>query len=86
MRNADGLDRQLVALELDDLAGVLGHRPGDLRDGDRELNALVVEEDLDREAELVAYFWRRTVREEELLRGALGAGEGAVLIPIEHLR
>ncbi len=86
MRNADGLDRQLVALELDDLAGVLGHRPGDLRDGDRELNALVAEEDLDREAELVAYFWRRTVREEELLRGALGAGEGAVLIPIEQLR
>lgn len=86
LRNADQLDRQLVDLELDDMASVLGSRPASLAEGDRALNAVVAEEEEDREADLVAYLWRRTIREEALLRGALGAGETAVLVPVEQLR
>ncbi|MGP0032847.1 MAG: phosphotransferase family protein [Acidimicrobiales bacterium] len=86
VRNADALDGSLVELELDDLATVLGRRPVDLPEGDRLLNALVDREDPDRDEDLIAYLWRRTVREEFLLRGALGAGEHAVLLPLDQLR
>jgi aminoglycoside phosphotransferase (APT) family kinase protein len=86
VRNADALDGRLVELELDDMAAVLGRRPVNLVEGDRLLNALVDREDPDRDTHLIAYLWRRTIREEFLLRGALGAGEEAVLRPLEQLR
>ncbi|MGO9854199.1 MAG: phosphotransferase family protein [Acidimicrobiales bacterium] len=86
VRNADALDRSLVELELDDMATVLAERPGDLAEGDQLLNAVVRQEDPDRDADLVAYLWRRAVREEFLLRGALGAGEQSVLVPLDQLR
>lgn len=85
-RNADALDHQLVRLELEDMAGLLGHRPADLAQGDRAVNDLVAQEDPDRDIDLVAYFLRRTLREEALLKGALGAGESAVLLPLDQLR
>jgi aminoglycoside phosphotransferase (APT) family kinase protein len=86
VRNADSLDRPLAELELDDLATVLEHRPTTLAEGDRLLNALIQQEDPDRDADMVAYLWRRAVREESLLRGALGAGERARLIPLDQLQ
>jgi hypothetical protein len=91
VRNADALDGPLIELELDDLAGVLGgRRPGDLAAGDEALLALIADEDGDRDGDrdgdLAAYLWRRTIREEHLLRGALGAGESAVLVPLAALR
>lgn len=85
-RNADALDHVLVELELDDLAGVLGRRPVGLSQGDQELCEVVAEEDPGREPELAAYLWRRAVREEHLLCGALGTGEDAVLVPVDQLR
>jgi hypothetical protein len=86
VRNADSLDTPLVELELDDLATVLEHRPTTLAEGDRLLNVLIQQADPDRDADMVAYLWRRAVREESLLRGALGAGERARLIPLGQLR
>lgn len=86
VRNADSLDRALVELELDDMTAVLAQRPGDLAEGDQLLNALIQQEDPGRDAELVAYLWRRAVREESLLRGALGAGEHSLLVPLDQLR
>ncbi len=86
VRNAEALDGSLTELELDDMASVLGRRPADLLDGDRMLNVLVAQEDPGRDADLIAYLRRRSVREEFLLRGALGAGEQAVLRPLDQLR
>ena len=86
VRNADSLDRSLVELELDDMTTVLARRPGDLTEGDQLLSALVQQEDPDRDADLAAYLWRRVVREEFLLRGALGAGEQSRLVPLDQLQ
>jgi hypothetical protein len=86
VRNSDSLDGPLVELELDDLGTVLGRRPTNMAGGDELLNALIEHEDPDRDAELAAYLWRRAIREESLLRGALGAGERAQLIPLDQLR
>jgi aminoglycoside phosphotransferase (APT) family kinase protein len=86
VRNSDSLDSPLVELELDDLATVLGRRPANMAGGDELLNALIEHEDSDRDADLAAYLWRRAIREESLLRGALGAGERAQLIPLDQLR
>jgi hypothetical protein len=86
LRNSDSLDHSLLELELDDMATVLSRRPKNLAEGDELLNALIKEQDPDRDAELVGYLWRRTVREQSLLQGALGAGEHARLVPVEELR
>jgi len=85
IRNAAGIERELTALELDDLGTVLGHRPRDLTSGDAELVGTITEDDPSRDADLAAYLWRRTVRHEALFVGALGAGGGAVLQPIADL-
>jgi hypothetical protein len=86
IRNAAGSERELTALELDDLGTVLGHRPRDPISGDAELVGVIAEDDPSRDADLAAYLWRRTIRHEALFVGALGAGEGAVLQPIADLR
>jgi len=86
IRNAASSERELTALELDDLSTVLGHRPRDPMSGDNELVGLITEDDPSRDADLAAYLWRRTIRHEALFVGALGAGEGAVLQPIADLR
>jgi hypothetical protein len=86
VRNADSLDQPLVQLELEDMATVLSQRPTNLAQGDELLNALIEQEDPDRDADLAAYLWRRAIREESLLHGALGAGERARLVPLEELR
>ncbi len=85
IRNAAGRERELEALELEDLAGLLGHRPAGRAVGEDELLELVRADDPARDAELVAYLWRRAVRHEALFTGACGAGEGAVLRPLDEL-
>jgi aminoglycoside phosphotransferase (APT) family kinase protein len=86
VRNSDSLNHSLVELELDDLATVLSYRPKNLTKGDESLNALIQEEDPDRDADLIGYLWRRSIREQRLLKGALGAGEHAELVPVNKLR
>ena len=86
IRNAASSERELTALELDDLGTVLGHRPSDPMSGDAELVGVIAEDDPSRDADLAAYLWRRAIRREALFVGALGAGEGAVLQPIADLR
>ena len=86
IRNAASSERELTALELDDLGTVLGHRPRDPISGDAELVGVIAEDDPSRDSDLAAYLWRRTIRHEALFAGALGAGEGAVLQPIADLR
>lgn len=84
LKNADSLGAPMAELELDDMSGVLGRRPSSVAEGDEALISLM--DDDTREQELIAYLWRRSIREEALLLGALGAGESAVLQPLSSLR
>ena len=68
--------------ELDDLGALLGRRPGGVRDGQRQLDALVREAGPDLDADLAQYFYRHARREEALMEGALGLCEAAQLSPL----
>jgi hypothetical protein len=69
--------------ELDDLGELLGRRPANPLEGRRALERGVREWGARREAELVRYFHRHALREEALMRGALGLAEGRRLSPID---
>lgn len=84
LRSADALGPAADAADLDDLGALLGHRPGNLRQGNAELVALVHTAGPERDAELIRYFHRHLVRWENMLKPAMG--EMAVtgtLSPIE---
>jgi aminoglycoside phosphotransferase (APT) family kinase protein len=83
LRNADRRGRELAAQELDDMARLLGARPASVAEGQRALDALVAAAGPRRDEELVRYFHRHALREEALVQGALGAGEGARLAPLD---
>ncbi len=78
LRNADAFGAELAAQEREDLAALLGEAPSALADGDAALQRFIAADAGAADARLVAYLWRRAVREEALWRGALGAGERAV--------
>ncbi len=62
------------ALEADDLAeaaALLGQLPGGRAEADAALEDLVERADAGRDAELIRYLHRRTLREESLLRPAM---------------
>ncbi len=77
LRNAEQLGPALREQERDDQAALLGRRPASREDAARALETLVQESGARREEALLRYFHRQACREERLLRGALGAGEGA---------
>lgn len=81
-RNAMRAGPAFREVELDDLGALLGRRPGSVDEGTDAVDAAIADSGPERDAELVAYLHRRAVREEALMRGALGAGEGARLQPI----
>ncbi len=63
-------ERYGPALEADDLAEaavLIGRRPRDWRDADAELESLVGSAGPECDAELIRYFYRRTLRQESLL-------------------
>ena len=55
---------------------------GSPADAEAALDAFIREAGPDKDAELVGYLYRRARREEQLWRGALGAGETAVFQPL----
>ena len=81
-RNLAEIGPEIEALELDDLARLLGRRPASVREGQRELNELVKRAGADLDAELTRYFHRHASREEALMRGAMGRAEGARATPL----
>ncbi len=78
LRNADAFGAALEAQELDEIARLVGARPRTLAEGDAVLERFIRTNPGDADTRLVAHLYRRSVREEALWRGALGAGEGAV--------
>jgi aminoglycoside phosphotransferase (APT) family kinase protein len=79
LRNADAFGAELEAEELRELAALLGAKPRTLAEADAALCELITRDEGARDRELAAYLYRRAVREEALWRGALGAGERALL-------
>ncbi len=78
LRNADAFGAALEAQELDEIAQLIGARPRTPAEGDAALERFIRTNEGDADARLVAYLYRRAVREEASWRGALGAGERAV--------
>jgi hypothetical protein len=83
LRRAERLGPAFDSAELDDLGKLLGRRPASVLEGQRALERGVREWGARREAELVNYFHRNALREEALMRGALGLAEGRSLSPID---
>ena len=79
-RNIERDGAAFEAAEREELGELLGARPATLAEGHADLEALVVQSESlsDAHAErLVRHFHRHAIREERLMRGALGAGEHA---------
>jgi len=83
-RNLDRYGVVFEAQELDDMGEILGTRPTDAASGNFELESHMRSgalTDVQEEA-LVRFFYRHAVREERLMKGALGAGEKSTRQPI----
>lgn len=78
LRNADALRERLEREELDEIAVLVGERPRDAAEGDLALARWIEAGDGSTDSQIAAHLYRRSVREEALWRGALGAGERAV--------
>lgn len=78
LRNADALREPLEREELSEIAALVGERPRDGAEGDRVLARFIETGDAAADARIAAHLYRRSLREEALWRGALGAGERAV--------
>jgi aminoglycoside phosphotransferase (APT) family kinase protein len=81
-RNIEALGPAFEAQELEEQGELLGKRPTNTREGQIALDALIERSGPERDAEFVRYFYRHAVREDALMRGALGAGEDARLQPL----
>ena len=82
LASADGVAAELDAREREDVAEVLGGRPGSWQQADAELEAQVLGADPGRDAEFLAYFHRRVQREHELNRAAMWELEDQVMAPL----
>lgn len=78
LRNVDALGPELERQELDDLGGLLGMRPRDPVAADAALLRFIEASGPAQDRAIAAHLYRRSVREEALWAGALGAGERAV--------
>jgi aminoglycoside phosphotransferase (APT) family kinase protein len=77
LRRCDRFGRALEADDLAEAAALLGRRPADWRERDRELAALVAASRGEQDAALIRYLVRRLQRQEFLLGPALGELAGA---------
>ena len=83
IRNVAEIGHEIDALELDDMAQLLGHRPRTVREGHRAMEALVRTAGPDMDEALTRYFYRHALRQEALMRGGMGRAEGIRATPID---
>jgi len=83
LRHLTGIGLEIEADDLDDMKQFLGRRPGDRREGMLAMNEFVHRAGPEMDAELTRYFYRHAIREEAVMRGAMGRVENAVVSPIE---
>lgn len=84
LRNVSLYGAALERQEIEERAELLGAKVGSEGASEARLLERIDAQDPKDDAALVAYLYRRSVREEEVWRGALGVGEGAKLQPV-HL-
>jgi len=77
LRNQAEIGPEIEALEIDDMAALLGKRPQSVREGHRAIEALVRASGRERDEEFVRYFHRHARREEALMRGGMGRAANA---------
>lgn len=82
LRNIGEIGREIEALELEDMRKLLGRAPRSVREGQRALDELVRRAGPELDESLTRYFHRHALREEALMRGAMGRAEGARISPI----
>jgi aminoglycoside phosphotransferase (APT) family kinase protein len=72
LQDLDASGRQFAALEADEIASLLGHRPDTLQQGRDDLADAARAGKVSDEA-YVAYLWHKVIRDDHLLRHASGA-------------
>ncbi len=82
IRHLTEIGRQIEADDLDDMKVFLGRRPKDRREGMVAMDEFVRRAGPELDAELTRYFYRHAMREEAVMRGAMGRVENAVVSPI----
>jgi aminoglycoside phosphotransferase (APT) family kinase protein len=82
IRHLTEIGRQIEADDLDDMKAILGRRPNNRREGMVAMDEFVRRAGPEMDAELTRYFYRHAMREEAVMRGAMGRIENAVVSPI----
>jgi aminoglycoside phosphotransferase (APT) family kinase protein len=82
IRHLTEFGREIEAQDLDDMRQLLGRRPKDRHEGMLAMEEFVRRAGPDMDAELTRYFYRHAIREEAVMRGAMGRIENAVVSPI----
>jgi aminoglycoside phosphotransferase (APT) family kinase protein len=83
LRNVQAIGPALARQERDDRARLLGARSDSEAASETKLLERIDAANAEQEEALVAYLYRRCVREEAVWRGGLGVGEGATLQSVD---
>jgi aminoglycoside phosphotransferase (APT) family kinase protein len=82
LRNRENFAPAIEQQELDDVAALIGPRPANLADARRRLARWILDAGPDQDERLVRFLYRHGVREEFLMRDALGMAENGALSSI----
>ena len=82
IRHLTEFGREIEAQDLDDMKQILGRRPQNRHEGMLAMEEFVRRAGPEMDAELTRYFYRHAMREEAVMRGAMGRIENAVVSPV----
>jgi aminoglycoside phosphotransferase (APT) family kinase protein len=82
IRHLSEFGREIEAQELDEMQQILGQRPANRHAGMLAMEEFVRRAGPAMDAELTRYFYRHAMREEAIMRGAMGRIENAVVAPV----
>ncbi len=83
IRHLTEFGREIEADDLDDVKAFVGTRPKNRHEAMVAMDQFVRRAGPDLDADLTRYFYRHAMREEALMRGAMGRVENAVVSPLE---
>jgi len=83
LKQIQELGHSVAEDDMTDMTKVLGHRPRSWQEADAELEQLILSAPPERNADILRYLYRHTVRQQTLLGSALREMEGSVLQTLE---
>lgn len=83
MRNTEHFGTEINALELDDIAQLVGKKQSSYAEAQRALNAYCETANAKQYTAIVQYFYRHACREEALMKGAMGRAANAHMSAIQ---